>query len=88
MFEGEIAILLNYCNSENNDFETLISSMDNLREVSKKTLDITLSVGIGEVSNKPEECAAEYDKAVEVVKHRFILGTDKTLCAEIFWMKI
>ena len=24
MFEGEIAILLNYCNSENNDFETLI----------------------------------------------------------------
>ena len=53
--------------------------MDNLREVSKKTLDITLSIGIGGVSNSPEECAAEYDKAVEVVKHRFILGTDKTL---------
>lgn len=79
MFDGEIAILLNYCNSENNNFETLISSMDNLREVSKKTLGITLSIGIGGVSNSPENCASEYNKAVEVVKHRFILGTDKTL---------
>lgn len=79
MFDGEIAILLNYSNTENNDFETLISAMDKLREVSKKTLGITLSIGIGGVSDSPERCAPEYDKAVEVVKHRFILGTNKTL---------
>lgn len=79
MFEGEIALLLNYRNAFENGFELLLLAMDNLREVSKKTLDITLSIGIGGVSNTLEECSNAYTDAVDVVKHRFILGTNKTL---------
>ncbi len=78
MFEGEIAILLNYRNKLENNFNTLLSAMENIREISKSTLHISLTVGIGGAANSISECMATYKKAVEMVKYRFIMGMDRT----------
>ena len=79
IFDGEIALLLNYVNSKKNDFSLLLQAMDNLRATTRNTLGITLSIGVGSVSNSIYECSEAYGKAVDMVKHRFILGTDKTI---------
>ena len=78
MFEGEIAVLINYKNKEENNFNTVLSAMDDIRDVTKKTLHISLTIGIGGVANSIEECTSAYKKAVEMVKHRFVLGIDNT----------
>lgn len=79
IFDGEIALMLNYVNPKKNDFSVLLQSMDTLRDTTRKTLGITLSIGIGGVANNINECSDAYSKAVEMVKHRFILGTDRTI---------
>lgn len=78
MFEGEIAILLNYKNNEENNFNSLLTAMDKIRDVSRKTLHISLTIGIGGIANSISECTTAYKKAVEMVKHRFVLGIDNT----------
>lgn len=77
MFEGEIALFLNFKNTETNDYNTLITAMDNIRTSSTKTLKITLSIGIGGVANSMSECMKAYKKGVDMVNHRFVLGTNK-----------
>ena len=78
MFEGEIAVLLNYKNKEENNFNTVLTAMDDIRDVTRKTLNISLTIGIGGAANSIGECTGAYKKAVEMVKHRFVLGIDNT----------
>lgn len=47
MYDGEIALLLNYKNTNSNNFDILLTNMDKLKDLSKKTLQITLTIGIG-----------------------------------------
>lgn len=79
MYNGEIALLLNFNNMSRNNFDLLVYNMDKIRNICRETLQITLTVGIGSVANKPEECCKAYAKACEMVKHRFVLGFDKTV---------
>lgn len=79
MYEGEFALLINFRNTSENSFNLIVSAMDNLREITRKTLPITLSIGISGVSNSVTECTNCYIKAMELVKHRFILGFDHTI---------
>lgn len=79
MYHGEIALMLNFKDNTENDFNMLISDMDNLRNISRNTLCISFSIGIGGVSNSLEACISSYKKAEEMVKHRFVLGLDHTI---------
>lgn len=79
MYEGEFALLINFRNTSENSFNLILSAMDNLREITRKTLPITLSIGVSGVSNSVTECTNCYIKAMELVKHRFILGMDHTI---------
>lgn len=79
MFNGEIALLLNFSNRASNSFDLLVGHMDKIRNICRETLQITLTIGIGGAANKPGECHRAYAKACEMVKHRFVLGFDKTI---------
>ncbi len=79
MYEGEFALLINFRNTDENSLNLVIAAMDNIRGIIGKTLPITLSVGISGVSNSVPGCTGCYEKAIELVKHRFILGGDHTI---------
>lgn len=79
MYEGEFALLINFRNTCENSLNLVIAAMDTIRDITKRTLQLTLSIGISGVSNSIPECNGCYAKAVELVKHRFILGGDHTI---------
>lgn len=79
MYEGEFALLINFRNTSENSLNLVIEAMDTIRDITKRTLQLTLSIGISGVSNSIPECNGCYAKAVELVKHRFILGGDHTI---------
>lgn len=79
MYEGEFALLINFRNTCENSLNLVIAAMDTIRDITKRTLQLTLSIGISGVSNSIPECSSCYAKAVELVKHRFILGGDHTI---------
>lgn len=79
LFEGEIAVLLNFREAAPDECRRLIAAMDRVRETSQNTLHITLTVGIGAMADQMEDCPAAYQKAVEMVKHRFVLGLNHTI---------
>jgi two-component system, response regulator YesN len=79
MYEGEAALFLNFRNTSENNFNLIVSAMDKVREISKGTLSITLSIGIGGAANSAFECIHSYRKAIDLVNHRFILGPDHTV---------
>lgn len=79
MYEGEFALLINFMNTNENSLNLVIRAMDDIRDITRKTLPITLSIGISGVSNSIPECTGCYEKAAELVKHRFILGVDHTI---------
>lgn len=74
MYDGEIALLLNFKNTDENDFNMLLAAMDRLRKIIGNTLAITLTIGIGGISDRIGECRGNYKKAEDMVKHRFTLG--------------
>jgi two-component system, response regulator YesN len=71
---GEVAMLLNFRDVKRNDFTKLTSALTRLQESMKASLSITLTIGVGGVANAPEECAAAYNKALQVARHCFTLG--------------
>lgn len=77
--DGEIALLLNFKNTSNNNFDLLLSEMEKLRELSSETLQITITIGIGGIANSEEECVKAYNTALEMTKYRFTLGFNKTI---------
>lgn len=77
MYEGEIALLMNFKNTCENSFDTIVCSMNTIRNAARESLHITLTIGIGGVANSMEECVKEYRKAVEISNHRFVLGLDR-----------
>lgn len=79
MYDGELALLLNFKNADINDFNMLLAAMDKLREVIRNSLAITLTVGIGGISDTIGECRRNYKKAEDMVKNRFTLGHDSTI---------
>ncbi len=79
MYEGEIAFLLNYKNTTENSFNDLVNAMDNIRTITQRTLQTTITVGIGGFSESLADCNSAYQKAREVAKHRFVLGLNKTI---------
>lgn len=88
MYEGEIALLLNYKETEENNFNLLLSSIDKVRTLSAQTLHITLTAGIGGVAESIDECPQAYEKAVEMVKHRFVLGLDRTIYKQLLYQNL
>ncbi len=88
MFQGEIAILLNFKNSEENSFTQLVSAIDRVRSMSSQTLHITLTAGIGGLSDSMAEWPEAYRKAVEMSKHRFVLGPDRTIYKQLLDSKL
>lgn len=88
MFEGEIALLLNYKKTEENNFNLLLSSIDKVRDLSAQTLHITLTAGIGGVAESIEECPKAYEKAIKMVKHRFILGQNLTIYKQLLYQNL
>lgn len=83
MFQGEIALLLNFKNREENNFQQLVSSIDKVRRMSAQTLHITLTAGIGGLADGIAGCPEAYRKAVEMTKHRFVLGNDITIYKQL-----
>jgi len=79
MFKGEIAVLLNYRNKEQNDFRTLVARFECLRDINKNNFNISITIGIGDTSNNPDECRGAYEKACYMAKHRFVLGDGKII---------
>ncbi|HZK72043.1 MAG TPA: helix-turn-helix domain-containing protein [Clostridia bacterium] len=79
MYDGEIALLLNYKNTNSNNFDILLTNMDKLKDLSKKTLQITLTIGIGGVTSHIGECCQAYAIAEEMIKYRFTLGFDRCI---------
>ena len=88
MFEGEIALLLNYKITEENNFHTLLSSIDKIRSVSDQTFHITLTAGIGGAADSIGDCTGAYRKAMEMVKHRFVLGQNLTIYKQLVFEKL
>lgn len=80
MFDGEIALLLNFKDNANNNFNLLLAAMDKLREL-PNNIHSTLTIGIGDFANSMEECVKAYNKALEMTKYRFTMGFNKT----IYW---
>lgn len=79
MYEGETALFLNFKNTSENNFNLIIAALDGIREQAKSMLAITLTVGIGGVSNSLGECFDAYAAARDRINHRFILGPDHTI---------
>ena len=79
MYDGEIALLLNFRNTSENDFTLLVNAMDKLRQIISSTLSITITIGLGGAANSVEECSGAYGKAVDMVKNRFTLGHNNTI---------
>lgn len=79
MYDGEIALLLNYKNVNSDNFDLLLTNMDKLKDVSRKTLQITLTIGIGGMSNHICECRQAYATAEEMIKYRFTLGFNRCI---------
>ncbi len=79
MYEGEIAVLLDSAADESGDLARIGAAMDRLRQIVRDKLQITLSVGIGGPAGNLEECFTAYQPALEMVKHRFVLGPDRTI---------
>ncbi|MGE5613703.1 MAG: helix-turn-helix domain-containing protein [Bacillota bacterium] len=79
MYNGEIALFLNFKNNNVDDFNLLLANMDKLREVSKKILQVTLTIGIGGVANNISECFQAFKTAEEMIKYRFVLGFDRCI---------
>ena len=83
MYNGEIAVLLNFRKENTSSFDLLVSAMDNVRDLCRSMLSITLTIGIGGDSTKVKDCQDCYNKSKEIVNHRFILGYDKTIYPKI-----
>ncbi len=79
MFGGEICLMLNFIDKKNNDFETLLSRLEKVRIVLAKMLGENITIGIGGVANSPEECPEAFYKAIDMVKHRFVLGHNQVI---------
>lgn len=79
MLDGEIALLLNYVNASQNKFDELLSAMDRLRAAVQESLKTSLTIGIGGAAESIQGCSQAYQKALEMAKHRFILGFNKTI---------
>lgn len=83
MFQGELALFVNYKKEKENSFPLLLSAIDKVRRISTQTLHITLTAGIGGAANSIEECYGAYQKAVEMAKQRFVLGQNMTIYKQL-----
>lgn len=79
MYSGEFAILLNYKDNEINDFSMLLKRMEEVKEIILKTLEISITVGIGDAVDNVKKCWKAYENARNMVKYRFILGYNKVI---------
>ncbi len=79
MYDGEIALLLNVKKDDRYDLPEVISVMDNLRDFTRQTFGFTMTVGIGGYAGSMDDCSGLYKKAVDMAKHKFVLGPDHTI---------
>lgn len=79
MYSGEICILLNFIDENNNSFELLLSTLENLRAFLQKRLGDIVTIGVGGVANNIDECRKAYLDAMYMVKYRFVLGHGKVI---------
>lgn len=76
MDEGYLAILLNFVSVQENNFNTLLNSMELIRSSSLKTLGVSVTIGIGGIATNICECTSAYKKAKNMVSQRFVLGNN------------
>jgi AraC-type DNA-binding domain-containing proteins len=79
MLGGEYCILLNFKNQKNNNFETLLTSLKDLKALLNKIAGDTVALSIGGVANTYDDCRDAYSLARDVIKNRFVLGYDKVI---------
>lgn len=79
LFDGEIGALLNWQKQDNNDVPLLKDTLKKIKDIIKSSLDHTVTIGIGQVSESLETCFGCYRNAVDMAKHRFLLGPDSII---------
>jgi len=53
--------------------------LEEMKGFVNKLIGTTVTIGIGGVANSTEECITAYKKANNMVKYRFVLGTDRVI---------
>lgn len=75
----EIVVYMNFIDQKNNSFQMLIACLGRVKDSIAKTLGITISIGIGNAVNDIRECPRAYQKALEMLQQRFVLGYDRII---------
>ena len=75
LFDGEIGVLLKWQKQDQNDVSQLKDTLKKIQDIIRSSLDHTVTIGIGKVSESLEACFSCYRNAVDMSKHRFLLGT-------------
>ncbi len=83
MFDGSAAILLKIKPDECTGLQEVHQALEDLRRAFEQDTGITLTIGIGGRSEGPKQCAAVYQHALDMVKHRFLLGPNRIIDDEL-----
>jgi two-component system, response regulator YesN len=82
LYKGEIAVLMNFKSEIQNSFEVLVTETEKIISAIHKTMEVNITAGIGGIANNMEECSIIYSHALEMVKHRFVIGMNMVIYQE------
>lgn len=75
MYDGTAALLLKIRAEENAGLQPLLQALRDMCSIFHHDTGITLTAGLGGRAESPMQCAPIYQHALDMVKHRFLLGS-------------
>ncbi len=82
MYHGEICILMNFKNNRPESQKTLLAALEEMKDFVNRITGTTITIGIGGAIDRASACTSAYSKAREMIKYRFILGTNRVIYEE------
>ncbi len=74
MYDGTTALLVKIKPEEHAGPTLLLKALNDMRSAFHHDAAMTLTAGLGLIASSPDQCALAYQHALDMIKHRFLLG--------------
>ncbi len=79
MYDGTTALLVKIKPEEHAVSNLLYKALNDLRSAFHHDAAMTLTIGLGFLADSPLQCAMAYQHALDMIKHRFLLGLNRVI---------